>query len=638
MQPINSLSPSDAIGIHNLILANKVLIILLALINIRFLYVQYIFRKKNANKNIEQLYKELSDAKEELKSQFNDLEISNNKLQLSEERYELALQASNDGIMDWNVQTEEFFYSSQFLSMIGYNHSEFDRTKSFLNFIHQDDRQLVISQVNRYLVKKHDSLNTQYRILHKDGHYIWMECNGIATWDQNDQPLRMLIVQKDISNETQWREKIYQVAYYDMLTKLPNRHLFRKQLKSAIKDSISQEKKGALFFIDLDNFKNVNDTLGHKVGDDLLIKISNTLQSHLGDNVLISRFGGDEFLIMYPEIHSEEYIEDQAKIILNIFNNPWNLVEDMNTYITASIGICIYPDNGNNEYEILKKADSAMFSAKKLGKNQYKIYRDHISKEILKKNTIQNALRDALKLNQFELYYQPQYNINKQCFCGLEALIRWNHPKLGWISPGEFIPIAEETSLIRQIGTWVLKTACTQAKQWLDEGYIFETVSVNISPLSLQQSDFIDIVQQTLADTGLPPHHLDIEITETALMHTLELNIKTLHKLVDLGLNVSLDDFGTGYSSLNYLKRLPIKTVKIDRTFLEDMCIDSMEESIIEGIILLAHKMNLTVVAEGVETKEQYELLAKNHCDVIQGYYFARPSASDEASNLLDKV
>lgn len=309
----------------------------------------------------------------------------------------------------------------------------------------------------------------------------------------------------------------------------------------------------------------------------------------------------------------------------------------MNTYITASIGISVYPDIGTNEYELLKKADSAMYSAKKLGKNQYKIYRDHISTEILKKNTIQNALRDALKLNQFELYYQPQYNVNKKCFCGLEALIRWNYPKLGWISPGEFIPIAEETSLIRQIGTWVLKTACTQAKQWLNDGYIFETVSVNISPLSLQQSDFIDIVQRILNETGLPPHHLDIEITETALMHTLELNIKTLQKLVDLGVNISLDDFGTGYSSLNYLKRLPIKTVKIDRTFLDDMYSNSMEESIIEGIILLSHKMNLTVVAEGVETKEQYELLAKNHCAVIQGYYFARPSSCDEASKFLNK-
>lgn len=430
-------------------------------------------------------------------------------------------------------------------------------------------------------------------------------------------------------------ERYKHLAYYDNLTSLPNKISFVGELDKAIDYSNKTGEKGAVLFIDLDNFKRVNDTLGHHYGDRLLKVVADRLKTIIDKNNTLYRLGGDEFLVLMKNVENKKPIVNTCKKITNNFKNHFEL-DGKQIFTTVSIGISLYPNDGLDSNSILKNADTAMYRAKDLGRNRYEFYNIEMFNEILKKSQIEKGLRDAIIKNEFQLYYQPQIDCKTRKIMGMEALLRWKSNDFGFVSPTEFIPIAEETSLIVPIGQWVLKTACKQAKQWLDFGYNLGAIAVNVSIVQLQHPGFIHIVKSALIDSNLPPKLLEIEITESVLMQCLDYNITILNELKKLGINISLDDFGTGYSSLNYLRILPINNLKIDKSFIDSIHLNSGDKEIADGIIQLAHKMNLTVIAEGVEWEDQFQILQYLNCEMVQGYLFSRPIPADHIENLSD--
>lgn len=583
------------------------------------------------------VYQQLTATEEELRSQFDELQLNDKLLRESEQRHELIISASLDGIYDWNIKSGEMYHSGSWKKMLGFGVNEIqDSYEIWESFIHPDDKERVLEVLEKYLKRKIKDFIIEYRFKKKDGSYIWVHDRGVAVWDEYDKPTRMAGTIKDINDRKKWEEEIYKMAYYDPLTNLPNRILFEEELNTALSIANLDRQKGAVFFIDLDNFKNINDTLGHELGDKLIVKVGKKLQSCVREYGIVTRFGGDEFLIMQSGIVNFTDPTDLAENILNIFKNPWEIGEHK-IYITASIGIAIFPNDGIDVNEILKNADTAMYKAKGSGKNKYQFFHKLMSDEIVRKTKIGNALRNALKNDEFELHYQPLVELKTGKIVSFEALIRWRHPQWGNVPPNEFIPIAEETGLIISIGEWVLRSACNQNKEWKDKGYTYNSIAVNVSSVQLQQSNFLSSIKSILKDCNLDPQFLEIEITESVLMKYIDWNIQTLNSLQGMGVKIAIDDFGTGYSSLNYLKRLPINSVKIDKSFIDGISINSNEESILEGIILLAHKMKIDVVAEGVEGREQIKILEEKNCDKIQGYYLSRPYPPKELEEFVKK-
>lgn len=426
-------------------------------------------------------------------------------------------------------------------------------------------------------------------------------------------------------------EEMERMAYYDSVTNLPNWNLFSKKLSDHISNS---PEKFAVFKVDLDNFKNVNDTYGHEYGDKLLKNMGESMQRELGKDFVVARINGDKFLILQPKINNKLDATNTAEKLFDTLNGLWE-IDEKEFFASVSIGISIYPDDGKDFDGILSSADIAVNKAKDSGKNLYTFFESSMHDEIMKKTELEKQLRKAIKDDEFLLYYQPQVNVENRKIVSFEALIRWKNEKFGWISPGEFIGLAEETGLIIPIGEWVLRTACLQNKEWKEKGYVYDFISVNVSAVQLQKSDFVNMVKKVLKETGTKPQSLEIEITESVMMESLDLNLNALNELRSMGFRVALDDFGTGYSSLNYLKNLPINTLKIDKTFIDGLCKNSYEEIITEQIIKLAHKMNLEVVAEGVELEEQLKSLEGKHCNKIQGYYFGKPLPPEEIGSFI---
>lgn len=423
-------------------------------------------------------------------------------------------------------------------------------------------------------------------------------------------------------------DRLQKLAYMDNLTTLPNRVHLAKRLDHIIAEAERQQASFGLLLVDLDQFKYVNDTLGHWAGDELLKQASLRLKEQLNADYCISRMGGDEFVIVTPFIADEQEIADVCKKLLHTLNLPLFL-EGKEMYITASIGISVFPEDGADLKNLLINADAAMYHAKDRGRNQYQFY-----SPVLKKHTDriekETMLRKGLDNEEFVVYFQPRIHAATEKISSMEALVRWEHPEKGIIPPSEFIPLAEDTGLILPIGEYVLEHACIRLKQWMKEGYAIQSVSVNLSPRQLMQSDFAIRVECILAQIGLDGKHLELEITENAAVQDLNTSIRVLHELKQLGIRISVDDFGTGHSTLNYLRTFPIDALKIDRSFISGVENNDQDAAIVYTMISLAKMMKLDVTAEGVETIGQLNFLKANHCKEIQGYYFAKPMSASE--------
>lgn len=563
-----------------------------------------------------------------------ELKKSEEALKLREERYRLCIECTNDGIWDWDLINNHIYYSIKWKEMLGYRDEEIEDTiGTWKDLIHPEDIHKVFSDLNYYLNNALDKFGMEYRLKCKNGEYKWIRSCGKVIRAEDSKPLRLVGSNTDISYKKYYEEKVHRMAYYDLLTGMPNRTLFEEKMGEHIKAAALRNEAGAILFLDLDNFKNVNDIFGHALGDELLKNVAELLNVIVTDGEVF-RFGGDLFVLLLEKIPSREYVINIAENIIKSFQNPW-VLSKAEFYNTISIGISIYPEDGTDVVSLFKNADAALNNAKESGRNLYKLYHPSMNSKNLEKLEMEKSLRKALKNKEFMVFYQPQIDLYQGKIIGVEALIRWNHPFNGMVPPIKFIPFAEELGLIVPIGEWVLREACRQNKLWQDMGYEPVKVSVNLSARQFQQQNLKEIVQNILNETKLEPQWLDLEITETIAMNNLDITVKTLEELSELGVSLSLDDFGTGYSSLNYLKVLPINTVKMDKTFVNDMTNNLADEAIAQAVIIMAHKMNLMVTAEGVETEDQLMFLRKQSCDNAQGYLFSKPINADGLEQLL---
>jgi len=427
----------------------------------------------------------------------------------------------------------------------------------------------------------------------------------------------------DLSQNRQAQEKLNHLAYHDALTDLPNQVLFKDRLKQAIALSRRSDQMQAVLLLNLDRFKTINDSLGYTAGDRLLQSVAQRLSSCVRESDTVARFGGDDFAVLLTQIPRAQDAANVASAIKSALDQAF-LFEDQEIFVSSSIGISLYPHDGRDTGGLLKNAGAALDRAKSLGGNVYQFYTAGGTTRALKQLVLENNLRPGLERAEFFVQYQPQVDIRGFHLVGMEALVRWQHPSLGLLYPSEFVPLAEESGLIIALGDWVMRTACAQNKAWQDAGLTPLRLSVNFSARQFQQATFMDDVAHILKETNLDPRWLELELTESSIMKEPEVAIEKLHELKLMGIKVAIDDFGTGYSSLNYLKRFPIDTLKIDKTFVSDVCKDPHDTAIVRAIINLGHALDLTVIAEGVETKEQLQYLSALECDVVQGFLFSK--------------
>jgi len=463
----------------------------------------------------------------------------------------------------------------------------------------------------------------------KDGSWYpaWLSISAIR--DNQGGITNYVGVFTDNTIRKEAENKLAFLADHDSLTGLLNRNslmrIFAQQIEAA---QISGDTL-ALFFIDLDRFKTVNDTLGHHAGDQLLVAAAERLREQLRPDDLLARFGGDEFVVILGGSPPQEMIAAIAQRLINSILRPF-AVNGHEMFISASIGSAAYPEHGEDAIAILKNADIAMYHAKERGKNAFQLFNKEMSNHALEQMLLENSLRHAIERKEFELYYQPQFSALDGAICGAEALIRWRHPTRGLVAPGMFITLAEQTGLIVPLGAWVLREACRQGKAWLDRGYQFGRIAVNLSPRQFSSDDLLSTIDNALAQSGLPSAMLELEITEGAIMQNPQEAVVLLKRMRQLGVTISVDDFGTGYSSLASLKQYPLDTLKIDRSFVKGIPGDADDIAITEAIIAIAHKLHLQVVAEGVESQEQHDFLRAAGCDIVQGYLHAQPLSAGE--------
>ncbi len=433
-----------------------------------------------------------------------------------------------------------------------------------------------------------------------------------------------IVTFNDITEHKNSRAKIEYLAHHDTLTGLPNRILLNDRLDMAISYAQRSQSKLGILFIDLDRFKNVNDSLGHTVGDEILKDAANRLAEAIRAGDTVSRLGGDEFVILFPKLGDENVLAGLTENLCTVLCQPY-YIKGISIHITPSIGIAIYPDDGLNPNTLIKNADAAMYLAKEKGRNNFQFYTPALNARTLDRLKLESDLRESLKRNEFILYYQPQIHGQSGKIWGAEALVRWQHREKGLINPGEFIALAEETGLIIPLGEWVLGEAARQVVKWHESGFEELVVSVNISALQFAQPDFLTKVLQIVQDAGADPKYIELELTESVLMADIDASVVTLKKFNDLGYRIAIDDFGTGFSSLNYLRHLPIHLLKIDQSFVREMLAEKASLAIVDSVISLAHSLGMETIAEGVENKEEYEVLCEHGCGFIQGYYFAKP-------------
>jgi diguanylate cyclase (GGDEF)-like protein/PAS domain S-box-containing protein len=561
---------------------------------------------------------------------------SEKELRESRERYELATLGANDGLWDWNMKAHEVYYSSRWKSMLGFDDEEIGESpEEWFGRIHPDGIEQVKILVNAHAEGITPHFEAEHQILHKDGTYRWVLTRGLAVRDESGKPYRMAGSQTDITDRRRAQDQLLHDAFYDPLTGLPNRSLLINRLEHALRRTKrSKTYLFAVLFMDLDRFKNVNDSLGHICGDRLLVEVGRRLISCVRAEDTVARIGGDEFVILLDNIPSAESATAAAERIEKTLSLPVTL-DGHDVFSPASIGIAIGSSNYDRAEDMLRDADIAVYRAKALGRARHVLFDPQMYQRAVAVLELENDLRRALDRNEFFLHFQPIVELGTGSVVSLETLVRWQHPERGLIPPGDFIPLAEETGLIIQVGAWVLKAVCAQLRAWQQDRVTTVRVAVNVSGRQLKLPDFPSFVNSLLVEYGLSPDLLEFEITETVLMDNLEHANTVLDELTHLGIRLSLDDFGTGYSSLGYLQQFPVHRLKIDRSFILKIGQTSENTQIVQAILNMASGLGLDVVAEGVETAQAAARLRSMGCAFGQGFYFARPGTAEEIVPLL---
>ena len=465
---------------------------------------------------------------------------------------------------------------------------------------------------------------------------IWISVKGQARKSNKGEFLGFEGYVHNITREKEAHLKLEYISYYDELTGLNNRKQFKNIIEKELEKHIVSESRGALIIIDIDNFKFINDSYGHKCGDILLEKFSEDLKKIFNDDQLLCRFGGDEFLIFISSISYLNEINTTVRKIMDILKNPYD-INGHKIYSSTSIGVSVFPDDGEDFEVLLKNADAAMYIAKSNGKNQWQMFNNNISREINRIYSIQRGLRTALDNDEMFVVFQPKVRLTDDEVNGFEALLRWKSNEIGFVSPGEFIPLAENTRLIIPIGQFVLREVFAKVKYLLSEGYDNFKIAVNLSEIQLRDGNLLEYFNSLIEEFNVSPKYIEVEITESMIMKSVDKNIECLLQIKELGASIALDDFGTGYSSLNHLTKLPIDVLKIDRSFVIDMAENDKSRYIVENIIQLSHKLGMTVVAEGVEEKEQVDYLRSIECDTVQGFYYSKPEYFENIISMLSK-
>lgn len=727
---------------------------------------------KRAIDKIFQGYEELSTAneeliamEEELSQQNDELEQHRNALMVSNQRYQLAVEGAHDGIWDWDIRHDTYFFSLKWKATFGYKEEELPNTfETWKQLLHPEDKERSINAINGYLMRGNGIYENTYRLRCKDGTYRWILSRGKAVWDEKGRAVRVagshtditehiqlqeylrrekelsaniirdtsmmiivldkdgtitqfnpfaekvtgyqkeevigrnvidvlipnsnkedikdmfdkvvncelvrnqeneiickdgqyatilwnnnllhdqeenilgiVLIGMDITERKEMEKRLHSLAYYDILTQLPNRTMFEEKIEQLLHNVKEAGRKVAVIYIDVDNFKHINDTMGHRTGDKFIVYIANILKYHIQHPNMVARLSGDEFVIVLTDIHSANDVILELNDLLKHIRRPW-VLKNQEFFVSVSMGIAIYPEHGEDFTTLLQNADTAMFHTKENGKDGFCFYTSDMHEKTLDYIQLRSQLRHAIKNQEFMLYYQPQIDLKSGQLIGVEVLIRWLHPEKGFVLPTEFIPMAEKMGYIREIGEWVLKTACDQKKQWEQKGYIPIKMAINLSSKHLTDHDFIKTMKKAIEQENINCSEIELEITETAVMDNMDIALDAILHLRDFGFSIALDDFGTGYSSLTYLQKLPIDILKIDREFIRQIAKKDKEHFLITSIIQLAHNLNMKVVAEGIETKEQEEFLTKYHCDIGQGYYYSKPVSAKGIEKILSKI
>lgn len=558
------------------------------------------------------------------------------KLRESEERYALAVRAANDGIWDWNLKTNEIYYSTRWKEMLGHKDDEITpNPNEWFRRIHPDDQAQVQAELVAHLKGITSQFQQEYRIQHANGSYVWVLTRGLAVRDAKGVAYRMAGSQSDITARKLAEEQLAHDAVHDALTGLPNRLLFLDRLQNRIeRTKRNPNDLFAVMFLDLDRFKVVNDSLGHAVGDELLVTVANRLKRCLRPEDTVSRLGGDEFAILIDSVRDvgdARHVADRIKGQLI----TTTLLGNVERSTTASVGIVLSNPRYTSAGELLRDADAAMYRAKALGGNQHQVFDDTMHINAVDLIQLEGELKRAVERKEWLIHYQPVISLTTGKPVGVEALIRWQHPQRGILLPTEFIQVAEDTALILPLGEYILRAACRQTKIWREAGRPHLWVSVNISPRQFQDKSLVDKVAQILSETDLPGSNLRLEITESLAMRDVNHTMKLITDLKTLGVEIVLDDFGTGYSSLSYLKQFPFRALKIDRSFIRDIQPGQNTQSLVTAILAMGRSLHLEIIAEGVETDEQLAFLRSLSCDSVQGFLLSHPLIPDELTRLL---
>lgn len=564
---------------------------------------------------------------------------SEEALRKSEERYALAVNGANDGIWDWDIDHGVVYYSERWHRILGFDTELPATIETWTSRIHQDDRADFNRELEAHLAGNSAHFSHEYRILTNESEYIWVLSRGVAVTGHDSHSMRMAGSITDISSRKHAEEQLIHDALHDHLTGLPNRNLIIDRLDHAIQRIIGRKEhtiEFAVLFLDLDRFKNINDSLGHSIGDQLLILIANKLKNISRPGDTVARLGGDEFAILLSEVNNLSDVTHFADRVLTECAIPVE-IDTHEICTTVSIGIALGTRRYKSSHEVLRDADIAMYWAKSEGKACYEIFDREMHSRVVKLQRLELELRQSVEKNEFVIHYQPIISLTHKILVGFEALIRWNHPERGLVGPMEFISSAEETGLIVPLGWWTLREACKQAKRWQQE---FPSVhplsmSVNISGKLFNQPDMISNLRNILRETGLPATSLRLEITESVLLDHADVSVAKLAELRDLGVGLHVDDFGTGYSSLSYLQKFNYDTLKIDRSFVNQMVDNNGSSAIVQSIITLGKLLHMNIIAEGVESIDQLNRLKELECPQVQGFLFSKPMDSKTATRLL---